>query len=115
MATLLATLATFKGNWQPWPFKIARLPIGASLATFGGTCMIALLSIQAELTAAIDRVNAAYNRAGQPEAAELSGEYWNALDAEVNAAIAGGERSRAMVAIGTWEQHCLDRIKEAAQ
>lgn len=77
--------------------------------------MIALPSIQAELAAAVRRVNAAYNRAGEPENARLTGPEWDKAETAVNAAIASGERGPALRAIDTWEKLCLDRIKEAGR
>lgn len=69
-------------------------------------------TIRAELAAAIRAVNAEFNRL--PKAAQDSVDLcYNDLDAELDRALLGDDRSRALGAIGVWRDHHLALIRRA--
>jgi hypothetical protein len=70
-----------------------------------------LSGIRTELAVAIRRVNAAY--LAIPERHRPPAAPWPALEAEVNAACASGDRDRALAAIAAWRDHHVSRFTNA--
>lgn len=75
--------------------------------------MTRLPGINAELAAAVRRVNAAYVRLPESVRPDIGG--WNALDAELDAACAGDDRERAVEAIREWANYYLAMFEEVAR
>jgi hypothetical protein len=75
--------------------------------------MTRLPGINAELAAAVRRVNAAY--AKLPGSARPDIGDWNDLDAELDAACASDDRDRAITAIRDWASHYLALIERAGR
>lgn len=68
---------------------------------------------RAELAAAVRRVNVAFNTL--PESVRDSLDLSSPdLEREIDAAILGDDRPRALVAIRAWREHHLQRFREAA-
>ncbi len=69
-------------------------------------------SVREELAAAVRRVNAGYARLPAPtrESIEIA---YGGLGAEVDAAIAAGDRERAEAAIRAWREHWLAEFEVA--
>lgn len=75
--------------------------------------MIRLPGINAELAAAVRRVNAAYARLPESDRPDIGG--WNALDTELDAACASDDRERAVSAIREWANYYLAMFEESAR
>lgn len=73
--------------------------------------MSRLPGIGTELAAAIRRVNAAY--LAIPERHRPAAAPWAALELEVDAACAAGDRDRALAAIAAWRDHHVSRFTSA--
>lgn len=69
-------------------------------------------SVREELAVAVRRVNAEYARLPAPtqESIEIA---YDGLEAEVDAAVAAGDRERAEAAIRAWKQHWLAEFEVA--
>jgi hypothetical protein len=72
---------------------------------------VTLPGIRTELAGAIRRVNAAY--LAIPERHRPPAAPWPALEAEVDAACAAGDRDRALAAITSWRDHHVSRFTAA--
>lgn len=71
-----------------------------------------LPGINYELAVAVRAVNAAYNRLPENARPEVP---FNGLDREIDAAIASGDRDRAMAAISSWRGHWLHQLEGIAR
>jgi len=69
----------------------------------------AMVGVRAELAAAVRAVNAAYARLPQERRPDPAG--YDALDGEVDAAFAAGDRERALVVIRAWRDRWLSRFR----
>jgi hypothetical protein len=68
--------------------------------------------INVALANAVRQVNAAYNRLPESRRPDV---HWEGVDTEVDAAIASGDRGRALAAIRAWKQHHLAMFEEAGR
>lgn len=66
---------------------------------------MALPGINAELAAAVRRVNTLYAQLPRSCRPDVCGERWRSLEAEIDRASVAGDRAGAMLAIERWEQH----------
>lgn len=68
-----------------------------------------LSGVNAELAAAVRRVNALYQRHPEPRP-NVNGLTWPALERKIDRACAGGDRDAALEAIRAWEQRATERL-----
>ncbi len=64
-----------------------------------------LPGVNYELAASVRRVNSLYARVPESRRPDVTGERWQALEAEVDARCGAGDRDGALRAISEWEQH----------
>lgn len=64
-----------------------------------------LPGVNAELAAAVRRVNAIYSVIPASRQPDLDGSSWRRLEAEVDRACGAGDREAALLAIKRWEEH----------
>lgn len=71
-------------------------------------------SLRAEIAAAVRSVNASFNRLSKSvqDAIEIG---YDGLEVELDAAVASGDRDRALAAIRAWREHWLATFKEAGK
>ncbi|HET6999350.1 MAG TPA: hypothetical protein VFI03_12265 [Solirubrobacterales bacterium] len=74
--------------------------------------MARLPGINTELAAAVRAINAAYNRLSPAAQGRVEIAY-DAMEAEVDAAILAGDRTRALAAIRAWRGHWLSEFERA--
>lgn len=72
--------------------------------------MTRLPGINAYLASAVRRVAAAYERRPAAHRPEINSQEWSALEAEINAACARGDRDSAGAAIDRWERHAMNEL-----
>lgn len=72
-----------------------------------------LPGVDAELAAAVRRVNADYWRIPEAHRPDVTGERWDALEATLDARCAAGDRQGALDAIAAWEGHARGILSTA--
>lgn len=66
-----------------------------------------MISVRAQLAAAVRRVNAAYNRVPNADEIDVFSAKWRKLESDVDTALAAGDDLKARDAIREWEHHAL--------
>lgn len=72
-----------------------------------------LPGINYELAASVRRVNSLYARVPEPRRPDVTGERWQALEAEIDTRCGAGDRDGALRAIKDWELHAKRVISAA--
>jgi hypothetical protein len=67
-----------------------------------------LPGINAELAAAVRRINALYMRIPEGRRPNVDGSRWRELEAQIDARCAAGDREGALHAIESWERHARE-------
>jgi len=73
-----------------------------------------LPGLNAELADAVRRVGALYERIPESRRPDVTGERWDALEAEIDAACGTNDRDRALTAITRWEDHARNVLEALA-
>ncbi|MBA2240029.1 MAG: hypothetical protein H0W09_02105 [Solirubrobacterales bacterium] len=72
-----------------------------------------LPGINAELAAAVRRVNVLDASIPESRRPDICGERWHRLEAEIDNACGAGDRDAALLAIRQWEQHAARALSRA--
>jgi hypothetical protein len=70
------------------------------------------MSVNAELAAAVRRVNALYVRVPEDRWPDVNAERWARLEARIDSALRLGQRTAALRAIEDWERHATRELTE---